>query len=117
MVNDVAAKESTVITDKAKVRLQGWAADAVAGTTPKEVYLELEGPTKAYVQAATNVSRPDVATHFNKPALASSGWNAFANVSALPAGSYVARVIQVNGDGTGSLCDAHREWILNATGS
>ena len=117
MVNDVAAIESTVITEKAKVRLHGWAADAAAGTTPKDVYLELDGPTKAYVQATTNVSRPDVAKHFNKLALASSGWNAFTNLSALPAGSYVARVIQVNGDGTGSLCDSKRKLFLNATGS
>ena len=58
-------------------------------------------------------ANPDVAKHFNKPSLATAGWHAAANLTALPGGSYAVRVIQVNSDGTGSLYGPQRVLVLN----
>ena len=114
MVDGAPAKESTTVQDKSKLALQGWAANTVSGTLPKEVYLEVNGPSKAYIKADLGISRPDVAEHFKNPALTMAGWTAFANLSALPAGTYTVKVIQSTGE-TGSACDAQRALVLVAT--
>ncbi len=115
-INAVAATETTTLVDKTRVTLDGWAADATTGSLPKSVFLELEGPVKRYLQANLGVSRPDVATHFQKPALANAGWEVLATLADLPPGSYVLRVIQVGATDTGTLCDARRTVFLPATG-
>jgi hypothetical protein len=116
LINAAVATESTAIADKTQVSLTGWAADSVTGTVPKEVFLEIDGPAKSYIQAATGISRPDVASHFNKPALGTAGWSAAANLGSLPSGTYVLRVIQLSGSSVGALCDPHRVIVLNSAG-
>ena len=112
LVNDAVATEVVAVADKTKVRLSGWAADATSGSLPKAVFLEIGGVKKVYVSVALGVARPDVATHFNKPALASAGWQAGLDMSTLPAGNYELRVIQL-GEAASTICDARKALTLN----
>ena len=111
MVNDVVATEVTPVADKSKIRLSGWAADPVAGTLPKAVYLEIGGINKVYTQVALGVARPDVATHFDKPALANAGWQATVDMGAVTPGNYELRIIQL-GTMTNTICDARKSLTL-----
>ena len=105
-VNDQPAKDAS-ISDKAKIKLIGWAGNVPAGTSPKQIFVELEGPNKLYVQAAHGVKRPDVADHFKKPGLADTGWVAHADLSEAAAGTYRVRIIQVEGQ-SGLVCDSNK---------
>jgi hypothetical protein len=104
-INEQLAKEANPIADKTKVKFEGWAADVATGTTAQEIYIELEGAAKFYIKANPGIKRLDVASAFNKPSLENAGWLSFADLSALGAGSYKMRVIQVNGT-SGFVCDA-----------
>jgi hypothetical protein len=106
-INDETAGLITEITDKAKLKLAGWATDPGADSSYPTVYLEIDGPVKAFVAAIRWLKRRDVAEHFNKPELVDSGWESFADFSDIPGGVYKVRVIQVNGQ-FGSLCDTKR---------
>lgn len=112
MVNYAVAAPSNTVTDKTKVKLQGWAADATQGLLPQQVYLELEGAQKMWVRAVTGTDRPDVATHFKNPQLQNAGWSAFANLSTLPAGTYTLRVVQIMNDHSETLCETQRKLVL-----
>ena len=112
MVNYAVAAPTNAIADKAHVKLQGWAADATQGVLPRQVYVEIEGAQKSWVRAVIGMERPDVATHFNKPELGKAGWSAFANLSALPAGAYTLRIVQILPDNAETLCDAQRTLTL-----
>jgi hypothetical protein len=109
-VNDHPAKDAA-ISDKAKVKLGGWAGNVSAGTSPQEVYVELEGLIKVYLKAARG-QRPDVAAHFNKPGLADAGWVAYADLSEVAAGTYKVRIIQLEGQ-TGLVCDGGNSIVIN----
>ncbi len=109
-VNDQPAKESS-ISEKARVKLIGWAANVPAGTSPKQIFVEFEGPSKVYVQAAHGTKRPDVADHFKKPGLADTGWVAYADLSEAAAGAYKVRIIQVEGQ-TGLVCDSNKSIVV-----
>ncbi|OYT91787.1 MAG: hypothetical protein CFE43_11855 [Burkholderiales bacterium PBB3] len=111
LVNDAIATEVMPVANKTQVRLSGWAADPVAGTLPKAVYLEIGGANKVYAQVALGVARPDVATHFSKPALATAGWQATLDMSAVKAGNYELRIIQL-GTMTNTICDARKALTL-----
>lgn len=112
-ISDVIAKPSNTVADKAQVKLHGWAADPDNGVLPKEVYVEIDGPSKTYVQATLGAARSDVATHFNKPTLANAGWNAQANVTSLSGAAYALRIIQVMPDGSSTICETTR--VLDLT--
>ena len=109
-VNDQTAKD-VAISDKAKVKLAGWAGNVPAGTSPKQIFVELEGPSKAYVRAAQGIKRPDVADHFKKPGLADSGWIAYADLSEMAAGAYKVRIIQVEGQ-AGLVCESNKSIVI-----
>ena len=112
-VNDKTAQEATTpITKKARVRLVGWAGNVKAGTSPQEVFVELDGPSKFYLKASSGLKRPDVASYFKKSGLESSGWEVYADLSGLAAGTYKARVIQVNGQ-SDSACDPKRPIVIS----
>lgn len=113
MVGDAVATPVNTVVDKSKVKFNGWAADATQGTLPREVFLELEGTQKMWVRAVTGAIRPDVATHFKNPSITNAGWNAFANLSTLPAGSYTLRIVQIMGDNSETLCETQRKLTLN----
>lgn len=102
-VNDGPRTEPIVITDKAKIKLSGWAGNITAGTSPQEIYIELEGPSKIYIKALHSFDRPDVATYFNKPGLTNSGWESYADLAGVAAGTYKVRIIQVDGQ-FGLIC-------------
>jgi len=118
VVNDQTAKQDTSISDKAKVKLTGWAGNVPAGTSPKQVFIELEGPgkifggsSKFYIQAALGIKRPDVADHFKKPGLVDVGWAANADLSEVAADAYKVRIIQVEGQ-TGLVCDSNKSVVI-----
>ncbi len=110
-VNDQPASDVS-ISDKARVKLIGWAGNVPAGTSPQQVFVELEGPSMFYIQATRGIKRPDVADHFNKPGLADAGWVAYADLSGMAAGAYKVRIIQVEGQ-SGLVCDSNRSILLN----
>ena len=112
MVNYAVATPSNVIADKAHVKLQGWAADATQGIVPRQVYVEIEGTEKSWVRAVTGIDRPDVATHFNTPAIGKAGWSAFVNLATFPAGTYTLRIVQILPDNSETLCDPQRKLTL-----
>ncbi|MFA5167553.1 MAG: hypothetical protein WC530_03370 [Candidatus Omnitrophota bacterium] len=111
-VDDKTAQEATPIKEKAKVKLAGWAGNVEAGTSPQEVFVELDGPSKVYFKASPGLNRPDVAAHFKKPGLASSGWEVYADLSGVTAGTYKAQVIQVKGQ-SGLTCDTKRSIVVS----
>ena len=111
-INDQTAKESNPVADKSKVKFEGWAANIAAGTTPEAVYIELEGPAPFYLKAHTGIKRLDVASAFNKPSVTEAGWIALADLSALTAGSYKMRIIQVTA-AAGLICETKPIMILN----
>ena len=106
IVNDQLAKEVSS-SDKAKITLIGWAGNVPAGTSPKQIFVEFEGPSKVYIQAAHGNKRPDVADAFKKPGLADTGWVAYADLSEVAAGTYKVRIIQVEGQ-SGLVCDSNK---------
>jgi len=111
-INDQPAKESNAVADKSKIKLEGWAANIMLGSTPQDVYIELNGLSQSYIKANTGFKRPDVATAYNKPAVTNAGWIAFADLSTLGAGSYKMRVVQVTG-ATGLVCEAKNSIVIN----
>ena len=103
-VNDQPAKDAP-ISDKARIKLVGWAANIAAGTSPQPIFVELEGASKIYVKALRGVKRPDVAESYRKPGLVDAGWVAYADLSDAAAGAYKVRTIQVEGQ-SGLVCDS-----------
>ena len=110
LVNDQPAKDAS-ISDKARIKLVGWAGNVPAGTSPKLVFVEFEGPSKGYIQAAHGIKRPDVADYFKKPGLADTGWVANADLSEMAAGAYKVRIIQVEGQ-SGLVCDSNISIVI-----
>jgi len=109
-VNDQPAKDAP-ISDKARVKLNGWAGNVPAGTSPQQVIVEFEGASKVYVQATHGIKRPDVAAALKKPGLADTGWVAYADLSEAAAGAYKVRIIQVEGQ-TGLVCDSNKSIVI-----
>jgi len=105
-VNDQPVKDASIL-DKTKIKLIGWAGNVPAGTSPKQVFVELDGPSKAYLQATLGIKRPDVANNFKKPGLADTGWVANADLSEMAAGAYKVRIIQVDGQ-SALVCDSNK---------
>jgi len=109
-VNDQFVKDAA-ISDKARIKLVGWAGNVPAGTSPQQIFVELDGPSKVYFKAAHGQKRPDVATVFKKPGLADAGWTAYADLSELAAGAYKVRIIQVEGQ-SGLVCDSNKSIVI-----
>jgi hypothetical protein len=111
-VNDQPAQDTNSIADKAKVKLQGWAGNVASGTSPQEVWIELVGENTAYVKAIRGAKRPDVASFFNKPGLADAGWEVYADLSGLAAGTYKVRIAMLDGQ-QGFACETKRAIQIN----
>ena len=105
-VNGQLAKDAST-SDKAKIKLDGWAANFPAGTSSQQIYVELEGPSKLYFRATHGLMRPDVAAVFNKPGLGDAGWTASVDLSEAAAGAYKVRIITVEGQ-SGLVCDSKK---------
>ena len=110
-VNDQLAQKPVSITDKAKVRFGGWAADTVKGTVSHEVFVALYGPAKIYFKASPGLKRLDVAAAYKKTGMENSGWEAYADLSGAAAGTYYVQVIQLEGT-SGSVCDTQRTIVI-----
>ena len=64
--------EQCAILPSSKLFLSGWAADLSLGGAVTEAQLWIDG--KMIARTVPNISRPDVALHFNNEAIATSGW-------------------------------------------
>ena len=104
VVEGAPRAEPTAIKNKAAAQLSGWAGDVLSGTSPSAVFIELEGPDKIYVKASRGPRRPDVVAAFHRKGLMNSGWEAYADLSQLPSGSYKVRIIQFEGN-SGFICE------------
>lgn len=107
-INESPAQESNRITNKSQVTLAGWAANITEGVVAKEIWLEFSGQKNFYLRAAVKEQRPDVASHFNKPAMLDSGWRAFADFGNLSTGEYKVRVLMPDAGGY-LVCDTKRQ--------
>ncbi|MBU9889136.1 MAG: hypothetical protein KTQ49_04640 [Candidatus Omnitrophica bacterium] len=105
------AVKPVTLRDKKKASFVGWAANDVKETLPQEVFVKLYGPASVYFKAVPGLSRVDVSQAFKKPALENCGWEAYADLSELPSGTYYVQVIQVDGR-NGTSCDTQRQIIL-----
>ena len=97
LLDDKSVQDVVTVIDKAKVKLSGWACNIGKGTVPQDVYLEFEGPIHAYLKITTRLKRPDVVAYFKKPGLMDSGWVAYADLTALPSGTYKVEIVQMEG--------------------
>lgn len=95
-LNDQPARDVTIVADKARIKVVGWAGNMADGTSPQEVWLEFNGVNSGYVRATRGGKRPDVAKHFNKSGLTDSGWKAFVDLSSLASGTYKVHVIMTD---------------------
>lgn len=107
IVNNQTAQDTNPIEDKTKVKLAGWAGNVTKGTSPQEVWIELNGVNTAYLKAATKIKRPDVAAFFNKPGLVDTGWEVYADLSGLAPGNYKVQIIMLEGR-AGLISDTKR---------
>lgn len=103
--------ESSAISDKVRVALNGWSADTNATAVPGPVIVEFDGPVKLYVSAQRSLKRPDVAGAFNNPVLQDAGWEANVDLSAATPGSYKIHLIEINGS-TATICDPHGALVI-----
>jgi hypothetical protein len=108
-INESPAKENNRINNKSQVTLAGWAANVPNGVAATEIWLEFSGSKYFYLKAAVKEQRPDVASHFNKPAMLDSGWRAFADLGILSAGDYKVRILMPDMAGY-SVCDTKRQF-------
>jgi hypothetical protein len=113
-VDNRSAVKQVTVSDKSKVKFVGWTANVEKGTIPQFVYLKFEGPMQAYLKIETRLNRPDVATYFNKLDLAVSGWEAYADLTALASGTYKVKIIQIEGK-NGLLYDTDRSFNLTSS--
>jgi hypothetical protein len=111
-INNVPAQQAASITEKTKVRLAGWAGNLKRGTSPQEIFIALEGPSKVYFRAFSGLQRPDIVSAFGKPGLVNSGWEAYVDLSGVLAGAYKAQVIQVEGPSV-SVCDVQYPIVID----
>ena len=115
-VDNKSAMKPVTVSDKSKVKFAGWAAYVERGIVPQSAYLEFEGPVQAYLKITIRVNRPDVAAYFDKPGLMDSGWEAYADLTALPGGDYKVKIIQIEGR-SGLVYDTSRYFKINETKS
>jgi len=106
-INESPAQESNRINNK-QVTLAGWAANVTSGVAANEIWLEFSGSKNFYLKAAVKEQRPDVASHFNKPAMLDSGWKAFADLGNLSAGEYKVRILMPD-TSRHLVCDTKRQ--------
>ena len=110
-VNESPAQENNLINNKSQVTLAGWAANVPNGVAATEIWFEFFGSKKFYLKAAVSEQRPDVARHFNKPAMLDSGWRAFADLGTLSAGDYKVRILMPD-TGRYLVCDTKRQFSV-----
>ncbi len=87
-INGKPATSAPVLPHTGTTTFTGWAADVEAGSVPSEIKLVLQGTSDYVVAVPTGMSRQDVATANNNPALANAGYSVAANLSRVQAGQY-----------------------------
>ena len=107
-IDESPAQENNRINNKSEVTFAGWAAKIPNGVAANEIWLEFSGLKNFYLKAAAKEHRPDVASHFKKPAMLDSGWRSFADLSNLSAGEYKVRILMPD-MGRYLVCDTKRQ--------
>jgi hypothetical protein len=111
-INDSVAKDSLLIPDKSKFKMAGWSANVTTGESPKDIFIEFDGPTKKYIKLLRGLKRPDVAASYKNPVLENSGWEVYVDLSDTQAGEYKMRIIQIEKDNV-LICKPKRSIVLN----
>lgn len=98
------------------VKLRGWAARPGTEEVPPVVIVVLAGDgNKSYHAPAQRISpRPDVASHFDVPALVGSGFDLLTSFKDVAAGEYEVRIVQVDRDGNALSCDTKKKLEVGA---
>ncbi len=107
-INKSPALEKNRINNKSQATLSGWAANVPSGVAATEIWLDFSGSKNFYLKAEVKEQRPDVASHFNKPAMLDSGWKAFVDLGTLSAGDYKVRILMPDA-GRYLACDTKRQ--------
>jgi hypothetical protein len=81
-----ATTSSTTVSQSDSLFVSGWAADYQDNGPAKSVQILIDG--NAAGLATLGISRPDVATYYNNPAWANTGWNFSYAASTLSVGSH-----------------------------
>src|SRR3546814_19417113 len=89
---------------------------APSNTAPDKFEIVFAGTHGQRVAATTGVARPDVARHFNAPALARSGFRIGVDFSAMPAGSYDIEFHGIDA-GQGWFCASRKTNVVAPCGS
>ena len=99
---------SGALDRRVKVLFTGWLVDADARAVPAEFELLLRGVHNyAMATQGGNQMRADVAAHFSRPELESSGYRVMADLSAVSAGEYAILLSYAEG-GKRYVCAANK---------
>ena len=90
---DATTGSSTVPTSDS-IFVSGWIADPTDGSPLTNVKVYVDGTLTG--TPTLNISRPDVASYYNNPAYANSGFNFTYAVRSLTAGSHAVTVVGIN---------------------
>ena len=78
----------------------GWVADPTDGSPLINVQVLVDGVSVGV--PTLGIARPDVASYFNNPAYANSGFTFYLPASSMAAGSHIVTVVAVNAHGVGT---------------
>jgi hypothetical protein len=94
---DDSSTGSTTVSSSDSIYINGWAADPTDGSPVTSVLIYIDGVS---VGAPTlGISRPDVASYYNNPAYANSGFTLNYPASGLSAGTHSITAVATNGGG------------------
>lgn len=93
-----ATVDKTVFTASAisDVTVQGWLADTISGKVPSKMAVQFISANNQMVysfEGNTGIKRPDVASAFKSPNIASAGFEVKGVFKSAPAGEYAIQVI------------------------
>jgi len=97
-----------------KLFVRGWVADPLDGSPLRNVRVYIDGVS---IGAPTlGLARPDVATYFNNPAYANSGYSLSYNSSNLKVGTHQVTVVAINSGGVSQTFGPLTITVVNMPG-
>jgi hypothetical protein len=92
---------TTAVTKGNTLRVAGWAADTATGAPVQSVTIFVDGNSAG--TATLSISRPDVASAYNRSDFTNSGWNFQTSTSSLSLGQHTISATAVGSSGTAPL--------------
>jgi subtilase family serine protease len=90
----------TTVSQNDSLIVRGWIADPVDGAPLGNVKVYVDG--NLFGTPTLGLSRPDVASYFNKPAYTNSGFSLTASAAALSPGTHAVTVVAIDSGGRSS---------------